>query len=227
MSRNVGAIALVAIGAIAWACHGQVDMGALAGDAGGSQPGDGRGTGEGSSGGADTMPDATVSLLQDAQACPPIDEARSCVATCCTPAGTIRPFTSAAEVYSAVFGRWQFCSGLDNWHGIGAPGDAIGVEFAAFPIDITICKDGGTRCPSGDMYFLVQGPSGPVRGSGFAYQWTYDVSPEGGSGSYYQFSMHPAPNGGQGSSLLYSPCPEEIEFAQLGYKGGGTVVRFY
>ena len=73
------------------------------------------------------------------------------------------------------------------------------------------------------MYYLVQGPSGPVRGAGFAYQWTYDVSAES-SGQAYQFNMHPAPNGGWGTTLKYSPCPTELDITSLGYNNGGNLV---
>jgi hypothetical protein len=72
------------------------------------------------------------------------------------------------------------------------------------------------------MYYLVQGPSGPVRGAGFDYQLTYDVSPEGPG--FFQLNMHPAPNSGFGGSFRYSPCPTEFEI--LGMFGKVILVRF-
>jgi hypothetical protein len=65
------------------------------------------------------------------------------------------------------------------------------------------------------MYYLVQGSTGPVRGAGFDYQLTYDVSPEGQG--HWQLNMHPAPNSGFGGSFRYSPCPREFELS------GGSV----
>ncbi|HEV3194232.1 MAG TPA: hypothetical protein VGY54_27190 [Polyangiaceae bacterium] len=57
----------------------------------------------------------------------------------------------------------------------------------------------------------MPGPSGsgPVRGSGAAYQAAYDVSPEGPGA--YQLNMHPAPNSGVFAYFRYSPCPRELE----------------
>ena len=61
----------------------------------------------------------------------------------------------------------------------------------------------------------MQGSTGPVRGAGFDYQLTYDVSP--GTPGHWQLNMHPAPNSGFGGSFRYSPCPREFELS------GGSV----
>ena len=86
-----------------------------------------------------------------------------------------------------------------------APSDVIGVEFGPAS---TAPTDGGSTV-GGDMYYLVAGPSGPQRGSGFAYQLKYDISPEGPAA--FQLNMHPAPNSGFGGAFRYSPCPREFE----------------
>jgi hypothetical protein len=208
MTRGFAILGSAMAGAVALACNGQVDVGEL--------PGGGTGASSGASS------SGTGSSGSGAATCtsPPANGDTSCYASCCTPAGTIEPFTTVDRVYAWVLGKWQFCSGLDNWHGLGAPADAIGIEFG--PGSSQAAANGITTM-GGDMYYLVQGPSGPVRGAGFAYQWTYDVSAES-SGQAYQFNMHPAPNGGWGTTLKYSPCPTELDITSLGYNNGGNLV---
>jgi len=70
---------------------------------------------------------------------------------------------------------------------------------------------------SGDAFFLVQGTSGLVHGSGFAYQLTYDVS--GGDGEALQLNVHPMPSSGWGGAFLYSPCPRELEISNAAANG--------
>jgi hypothetical protein len=123
-------------------------------------------------------------------------------ATCSTPPGLVEPFSTIDGVYAWVAGKWLFCTGRATWQ--TAPSDAIGVEFT--PGSSAPTANGSTA--GGNMYYLVQGPSGPVRGAGFNYQLTYDVSPEGTS---YQFNVHPAPNSGFWLRLKYSACPRELD----------------
>jgi hypothetical protein len=123
-------------------------------------------------------------------------------ASCSTPPGSVEPFSTIDGVYAWVRGKWLFCTGRETWQ--TAPSDAIGVEFT--PGSSAPTAGGGTA--GGNMYYLVQGPSGPVRGAGFNYQLTYDVSPEGTS---YQFNVHPAPNSGFWLALKYSACPRELD----------------
>jgi hypothetical protein len=85
------------------------------------------------------------------------------------------------------------------------PPTSSAVEFGPAS---TAPTDGGSTV-GGDMYYLVAGPSGPQRGSGFAYQLKYDISPEGPAA--FQLNMHPAPNSGFGGAFRYSPCPREFE----------------
>jgi hypothetical protein len=122
--------------------------------------------------------------------------------SCSTPAGTIQPLKTLPDVYAALEGKWRICT--PTFVGSVAPADAIGLEFGA-----------GSSTPTpkgssvgGQAYYLVQGPAGPVRGQGFAYQLTYDVSPEGAG--YFQLNIHPSPNSGFGGSFIYSPSPREL-----------------
>jgi hypothetical protein len=117
----------------------------------------------------------------------------------------VQAFTSVDDIYAAMAGTWQICSGADGWRAAGAPADVIGIEYGSASSVPT--ASGSTV--GGNMYYLVAGPSGPVRGSGFAYQLTYDISPEGPSS--FQLNMHPAPNSGFAGSVRYSPCPAELQ----------------
>jgi hypothetical protein len=121
-------------------------------------------------------------------------------ATCSTPAGMVQTtFSSQAEVYSIFVGKWRICAGGDiSFPGI--PKDAIGVEYDA-PPDLA---------SNGNMYYLVQGADGPVRGQGFDYQLTYNLYPEGPNS--YQLDMYQ--NGGFGGAWRYSPCPKELQIEQ-------------
>jgi hypothetical protein len=127
-----------------------------------------------------------------------------CAATCATPAGNPQEFSTVEEVYAAMEGRWQTCPGAGN-NFPTAPADMIGVEYG--PASSAPTPIGGTV--GGNMYYLVQGLSGPCRGAGFAYQLTYDVSPEGPG--VFQLNMHPTPNSGFAGFFRYSPCPRKFE----------------
>ena len=83
---------------------------------------------------------------------------------------------------------------------LGAPSDTVGIEYTA----------------DQHMYYLVDGPNGPTRGAGFAYQLTYEVL-DGG-----QLDMHPVPNATFFGSLSYSPCPREIQIAPFAYNEAGS-----
>jgi hypothetical protein len=121
--------------------------------------------------------------------------------SCSTPAGTIEPLTSLPEAYAAIEGRWRLCPPTFG----AAPADAIAIEFGT---------ESSVPSPEGSSlvrhaYFLVQGPSGAVRGQGFAYQLTYDVWP--GAPGHFELVMQPLPNATFGGGFLYSPSPRELE----------------
>jgi hypothetical protein len=136
----------------------------------------------------------------------------TCRATCSTPAGTVQTtFASQSDVYSIFVGQWRICPGGDiSFPGI--PADAIGVEYDA-PPDLS---------SDGNMYYLVQGSSGPVRGAGFDYQLTYNLYPEGVNS--YQLDMYQ--NGGFGGGWRYSPCPRELQIGQTEGSGKALLVPF-
>jgi hypothetical protein len=144
----------------------------------------------------------------------------SCGATCSTPAGTVQAFTSIADIYAAMAGTWQICAGAALWTSVGAPADVIGIEYG--PASTAPTANGSTV--GGNMYYLVAGPSGPVRGSGFAYQLTYDISPEGQSS--FQLNMHAAPSSGFAGSVRYSPCPTELQLLFLEAGDSSVLVHF-
>jgi hypothetical protein len=143
------------------------------------------------------------------------DSGGACKATCGTPAGAVQQLTSVADVYAAVAGSWQICSGQEN---LRAPADVIGIELT--PGSTTPTPNGSTK--GGLMYYLVQGASGPVRGQGFDYQLTYDVSPESPG---YQFNYHTAEGAGRGGQIAYSPCPREMIFP-VTYTNGVVLVAY-
>jgi hypothetical protein len=125
--------------------------------------------------------------------------------SCSAPAGTVEVLTSLPDVYAALEGEWQLCPPTFP----AAPANAIGIEFGPGSSALT-APDGSSA--GGLAYFLVQGSNGPVRGAGFAYQLTYDVSPEGGSD--FQLNIHPAPNSGFGGSFRYSPSPRQFAITE-------------
>lgn len=123
---------------------------------------------------------------------------------CDTPAGMIEPLTSVSDVYAAIEGRWRLCPPTFG----DAPADAIALELGA----ASSAPTPGGSTVGGFAYFLVSGPSGPVRGEGFAYQLTYDVSPEGPGA--FQLNIHPTPSSGFGGGFIYSPSPRELQVNQ-------------
>ena len=134
--------------------------------------------------------------------------AGTCPSTCNVAAGTVYEFGSVDEVYAALVGRWQICNTLGK--PFDRPSDAIGIEYAPPEPD-------GSR----KLYYLVTGPSGPVRGSGFAYQQTYDVSPLGAG---FQINTHPDSTSVRRSTFRYSPCPEQFQITLSAMMG--LIVRF-
>jgi hypothetical protein len=232
----IGGLAIVA----AWGCNGRVDAG----------PGDGGALAQRDA--EATPPSATDATPQSATEASPdsslaessidqVDEGGSgqadtsaangsdaaCYATCSTPAGTVQLFASVADVYAALEGRWQICGSGAASTFPDLPADVIGVEYGPATVEAPDSSCGGftgtgPTCGGGDMYYLVQSSSGPVRGTGFAYQLTYDVTP---NGNYFQLNMHPMPNSGFGGSFEYSPCP--TEFLISGDPGNATLVPLY
>ena len=129
-------------------------------------------------------------------------DAGPCYQACGTPAGAVQTFSTTEDVYAALVGVWVICPGLGAASKVfaQAPADTIGIEYT------TPGEKGG------NVYYLVPGASGPVRGAGFDYQLTYDVS---GTGSYLQLNMHPTPNSGFAPSFRFSPCPTQWQMGAM------------
>ena len=141
-------------------------------------------------------------------------------AACAAPAGEVHVFGSAKEVYDALLGDWQICDGVAAWP--APPADMIGVQFGPASADLN--PNGGGSTIGGKMYYLVQGPSGPVPGEGFGYQLTYDLSPEGSS---FQLNMHPTPQSGFGGPFLYSASPRQFSLTwDFGSPSSRLIVPF-
>jgi hypothetical protein len=132
----------------------------------------------------------------------------TCPATCSTPPGTLLTFASDNALEQGLIGVWRICDGAYAMFA-GAPSDTIGVELTP-----PVRSDAGTV--RSFMYLLTQGPAGPVRGAGFDYQLTYEIS----DGVLY---CH-ATSGGYGMSIQYSPCPREWQLE--GPAGKGIIVPF-
>jgi hypothetical protein len=78
----------------------------------------------------------------------------------------------------------------------------------------------------GYAYYLVDSPTGPIRGTGDAYRLGFALDPADPQG-FLQLSMShiDANNGsvgeGSGWPFVYSPCPTELDL------GGSYLVPFY
>jgi len=118
--------------------------------------------------------------------------------SCSTPAGTAQVLGSLDDVYAMLEGDWWLCPPTFP----AAPSDAIGIRFAPG----SSARDGGTE--GGLAYFLVQGPTQPEPGAGFAYQLTYDVSIL--EGSVFQLTFD-AVGGSWFGPITYSSSPKELE----------------
>ena len=186
---------------LVWAAFAGCGAGALTDGTGGAGGSGAAGNGEPTGMAGTTGTGGTAGVVSLPPTCP---------ATCETPAGTVFTFSSPEQATTALTGVWQICTGSGRTFPT-APADAIGIEYG--PASPQATAYGSTI--GGNMYYLVQGAAGPVRGAGFDYQLTYDVTPLG-PGSF-QLNMHPTPNSGFGGGFRYSPCPQEFEIS------GGSV----
>jgi hypothetical protein len=128
-------------------------------------------------------------------------DAGSCLVGCGASAGPVQKFTSNRAASTAFVGTWRLCSTFGDLF----PSDATGLEFGP----VSAPDDAGTA--GGPLYVLVVGPTGPVRGAGFAYEYTYDVS--GLPQESPQLSVHEASGGGNGGQFAFSACPRELQFS--------------
>jgi hypothetical protein len=133
------------------------------------------------------------------------DGAPNCAATCTTPAGTVQLLSSFQDVAAALAGRWRICSDGPRPEGVytNAPFGTIGIDFGPLTDDTV----GGAR---GTWYYLVQGPTGPVRGDGTDYQREFFTSPDG-------YETQITGDGTRSTTFMrYSACPREIEMTGMG-----------
>ena len=138
---------------------------------------------------------------------PPVTSGPACVATCATPAGDVKAFSTVDDVYAAMAGRWLICAGAETWKSNGAPADVAGVEFGP-----ASSARGKGSTVGGDLYFLVEGPTGLVRAAGSSYQPKYALWPS----APFQLDLSTAPNAGRTATVRYSACPRELEIPGMG-----------
>ena len=111
---------------------------------------------------------------------------------------------------AAVAGRWRVCAGLSNVLAFGAPSDTVGMEFTQATSDDAACAGNTEPCAGGEIYYLVEGSSGLVRGQGAAYQIGYSLeTPSGGSWT---------------TAFGASASPRELDVESTGYNSGATLV---
>ena len=177
---------------------GSSASGESSGGAAGSSVSDGRDASIGVT--LDAAPEAPASSA------PPVSQSQAppasdCGATCSTPSA-VGSLATSADVAAALLGRWQVCSGADEWRN-WAPTDTVGFEFTA-PNGVGPTGDAD---PSGDFYYLVAGPDGaPTRGADDAHHLRYDV-PSG-----RQLNLTRADGGAfTAAPLRASSCPRELE----------------
>jgi hypothetical protein len=116
---------------------------------------------------------------------------------------------------SDVAGRWAACAGVENLHGFGTnPADTVGLEFGP----ATTCGAGGSPCLGGDLYLLVQGPTGLVRGQGPDYHIYYSCSD-----GYFVWLEMPT-NGSWSTAMSASRNPRVLDIQSSGYNNGTTLV---
>jgi hypothetical protein len=194
------------------ACGGKIlNVGST--DGGGSNSGDGL-----SSDAAGTYP------TYDAGAPDPTEAAASDdgAVTCPPPSSLITP-DSASELASAVQGTWQLCTGLETLQALIGADDIVGMWFGPVTSDGYACTGSPEPCLGGDLFYLVQGASGLVRGSGFAYQSTYQITTDGPS---VHLGVVDGSGGRWGTSARYSTDPHELVIANIGAttSGGSTMI---
>lgn len=135
------------------------------------------------------------------------------------------PGVSLEQIYDAavgaadVAGRWEACAGVENLHGFGNnPADTVGLEFASATSGGGGCVGAAPPCLGGDLYLLVQGASGLVRGQGPDYHIYYAFS----GGEFWLFET--PSNGSWSTAISASTNPRVLNIASTGYNSGTTLV---
>jgi hypothetical protein len=95
------------------------------------------------------------------------------------PSGSLGPVENIYKCASDVAGRWAACDGssAESIHRFGnGPADTVGLEFGPATTSGGGCSATSLPCVGGNLYFLVQDPTGLVRGQGPDYQASYACS---------------------------------------------------
>lgn len=143
------------------------------------------------------------------------------------PAATIEQVASPADAPAAVAGRWQVCAGLSNVLAFGAPSDTVGMEFTQATSGDAACAGNNEPCVGGEIYYLVEGSSGLVRGQGAAYQIWYSLWGEASDpmGASVSLDLQQTPSGGSWTTAFgASASPRELDIESIGYNTGATLV---
>jgi hypothetical protein len=143
----------------------------------------------------------------------------ACRATCATPIGTLEYAESLSQVYEELTGRWFLCTGAEQLlDDLVAPTDVVGLEFGSPPSGDLPCEfaGGGFGC-GGALDYLVDSPSGPVRGPDFQYQLMYEVMQVGPRS--FRIVIYATPDAVTFLSFRYSPCPRELALYTKDTKG--------
>jgi hypothetical protein len=131
---------------------------------------------------------------------PPAKPVASTCAQLCEPA--LLPVTQAAaleDVAATLAGRWRFCTERETWQQLGAPADAVAIELGPATLPRWPMAIGGR------LYYLVDGPNGPVRKLGFDHQIEYTLSSS--APQRFEFSVRARANGGASGRLAVNGCP--------------------
>lgn len=123
---------------------------------------------------------------------------------------------SASEFANAVVGSWQVCTGLENLRSFTATDDVLGMQFAPTTSGGGGCA-GAPDCIGGNLYWLVQGLSGLVPGSGSAYRGAYWIV----DGELW---LSPGSVGSWSTAILYSTDPRELDITTVDYTDGATLL---
>jgi hypothetical protein len=140
------------------------------------------------------------------------------------PTSVLSALLSVSDAASAIAGRWQICTGVENVIKFGAPGDTVGIEFTQPTTNGGSCVawSGGGPCMGGYIYFLVQGTGGLVRGQGNAYQKWYALF---GSGAGTELALNQTPtNGSWTTAVSASASPREFYIETIDYTDGARLV---
>lgn len=123
----------------------------------------------------------------------------SCMSGCSATLGAAEPLATLEDMYAALEGKWMGCTASLPF----APADAIGIDVG--PGSAALKPDGNSV--GGTLHFLVQSPSGPVPGTGPAYERAYRV----GASDGLQLLVLMQNGAEAGGSFTYYSCPQFLD----------------